>query len=615
MNKVVNINLNGLVFILDEPAYDSLKVYLDELKKHFEGTLGAGEIIADIEARIAELLNERLSDRQQVVMQEDVVKIVEMMGNPNQMDEGGANTQDEPKTFTTNPAPKLLRRDKTQKKLGGVCAGIANYFGLDVMIPRILFLVAFFVFGSGFLLYLILWIAIPEANANDLNAEAQISTKRLFRSPDENMIGGVCAGLAKYFGIDPVWLRIGFLVSFFVFGSGFLVYIILWIAIPKARTSVDKLQMDGSVADVNNIEKTVRSQYESNNNGIRQASGFMSDLLGLAFRFLGKAAGALFVLLSVLLTGVIIFVWNYSFSNVLQRLDVSEFYGYFQWGVGLFCFAFAMLLLIIGIKLLFRARIRIRYLSLVLLFALATGVSLMIFFAVKYKQSIDHKETIKSTVINTQAPDTLYIKSIDDESKLSEKEEFVIGKKRLEFLGESEIYENIKLIIKPTEADSLQLVVFKTSRGANYNQAIEQAQNIAYSASYQSQVLLLGTGVFIPKNVPYKFQKVTTRLKVPIGTIIVVDRKIMKLIDPEFNEDFDIGETFKMTRSGLKCIDCAENIDDAETDIDVSIEDDEDGISITINENDEDENLADTLRTKETKVDIGPIKIRTEERK
>ena len=88
--------------------------------------------------------------------------------------------------------------------------------------------------------------------------------KRFFRDPDEKIIGGVCSGLSSYLGIeDPVWLRIAFAVSLFMAGTGVLIYIILWAAIPEAKTSGDKLAMKGEKINVSNIAKKVEEEINN----------------------------------------------------------------------------------------------------------------------------------------------------------------------------------------------------------------------------------------------------------------------------------------------------------------------------------------------------------------
>ncbi|HNG06413.1 MAG TPA: PspC domain-containing protein, partial [Saprospiraceae bacterium] len=102
-----------------------------------------------------------------------------------------------------------------------------------------------------------------QANFNTGQRSGGIKTgRRIFRDPDEKILGGVCAGLSSYFGInDPIWLRIIFLLLFFVAGTGFLFYMILWILIPKAVTSADRLSMKGEPININNIAKEVEDSF------------------------------------------------------------------------------------------------------------------------------------------------------------------------------------------------------------------------------------------------------------------------------------------------------------------------------------------------------------------
>ena len=111
--------------------------------------------------------------------------------------------------------------------------------------------------------------ATPEEDAHESkskswSASAGIKTgKRLFRDPDEKIIGGVCSGLSAYFGIEePVWIRLFFFLLLFT-GFSPIIYLVLWIAIPEARTSGDKLAMKGEKIDVTNIARTVEEEINN----------------------------------------------------------------------------------------------------------------------------------------------------------------------------------------------------------------------------------------------------------------------------------------------------------------------------------------------------------------
>ena len=92
--------------------------------------------------------------------------------------------------------------------------------------------------------------------------ERSYGPRRLYRDPDDRMIGGVCSGLGAYLGLDPVIVRILFIL-FLIFGIGFLVYIILWIVVPEARTTAQKLEMRGDPVNVSNIGRFMSDEFES----------------------------------------------------------------------------------------------------------------------------------------------------------------------------------------------------------------------------------------------------------------------------------------------------------------------------------------------------------------
>ncbi|MCU0440879.1 MAG: PspC domain-containing protein [Bacteroidia bacterium] len=582
MNKVVSIHLNGVVFTIDENAYEQLKAYLDKLKTYFGNTAGASEIVQDIEARIAELLSQRIINQQVVVGVDDVQAVISQMGNPGEIAD---NPEPEQAKQTNNE--RKLRRDAKHKTIGGVCAGIANYLGIDIMVPRVLFLVAFLMFGSGLLIYIILWAVIPESNAQENSADSP-SIRRLFRNTEQQTIGGVCSGAADYLGIDAIWIRLAFVAAFLFFGTGFLAYLILWIAIPAAKTPSEKLQMKGEPVDVQNIERVVRD-------GINRASGTLVSQsaatkgIKTIASAIAKIIGGILLISSIVSIGIVLFLWNTSFANILTQLDITSYYKYFEYGFGLFSLSVAGLLLVVGVKLLFHTRIKIKYLALLLCIGMVTGLLMVLHFGWQYRQSVHEKMSVKQTVLQTQAPDTLYIEAEQYETVLDNESingSVVINNetssKTFKLTGMDhwvKVFYNSRLSIKPSVNDSMSVVLIKTARGNNPDDALRTANAIQYKADLIGNTLKLDNGIRVEKNQRFKYQQVWARIKVPVGTIIKVDPQIMKMINKHYEADFDLGETFKMTRKGLICLDC-EDTEDEMADDDVSIEwniDEDDG--------------------------------------
>lgn len=164
MKKTLDIGIGGKSFIIDEDAHERLKQYLDTFRSRLADGQG-NEVMDEIEARIAELLNENLGSGQQTVSLALVNEITAKLGMPDGKPEFKAiddNNVNEKEENTMNPVKKLYL-DVENRKLGGVCAGLAAYFDIDVTIIRIVFLALLIGGGFGFWLYLIFWIVAPKA--------------------------------------------------------------------------------------------------------------------------------------------------------------------------------------------------------------------------------------------------------------------------------------------------------------------------------------------------------------------------------------------------------------------------------------------------------------------
>ena len=172
MKKPFNINLGGIVFHIDEDAYELLDNYLSNLRIHFNKEEDAEEIVHDMELRISELFSERLNDRKQVITLKDVEEIIAQMGKPEEFSEETTHDTNEYNSTNEKKGIKRLFRDPDNKVIGGVCSGIAAYLGWDVTLLRIILIVVslpFFadglvLFNGVLITYIIAWIIIPEAN-------------------------------------------------------------------------------------------------------------------------------------------------------------------------------------------------------------------------------------------------------------------------------------------------------------------------------------------------------------------------------------------------------------------------------------------------------------------
>ncbi len=297
MKKIININFHSRVIPIEETAYEILQQYIDSLRRYFANEEGRDEIISDIENRFAELFSETLKKGAPCITDADVNGIIASMGRPEEFE--GEEPEPAPSSATAAAAPqsgpyqqnwqygteqRRLYRADNDKILGGVCAGLANYLRLDPAIVRILFVLLTMGWGAGCLLYIILWMILPTRS---LPAAVR---KRLYRNPDDRVIGGVASGLAAYFHIDiwiprlifalPLvlevissilrhswypWARFGgpAFVTGGLTGTLIVTYIVLWIVLPEAVSASDKLEMRGEKVDLESIKNTIKSDLEN----------------------------------------------------------------------------------------------------------------------------------------------------------------------------------------------------------------------------------------------------------------------------------------------------------------------------------------------------------------
>jgi phage shock protein PspC (stress-responsive transcriptional regulator) len=169
MKITVSINLGGYSFSIDEDAYAELKRYLKNLEFHFSGEESASEILSDIETRMAELFRAKLTSYKQVINIQDVQQVTAVLGTPEDIsDTEGRTTREK----FSSPGYHRMYRDPDHRVIGGVCSGIAAYWKLELWLVRLIFLILAFM-GVGILIYLILYIVLPEAKTTTEKIEMQ----------------------------------------------------------------------------------------------------------------------------------------------------------------------------------------------------------------------------------------------------------------------------------------------------------------------------------------------------------------------------------------------------------------------------------------------------------
>ena len=550
MNKTININLGGFFFHIDEIAYQKLKRYLESISKSLsDDPQGKNEIIADIEARISELLSEKITDVRQVVNEGDIEDIIKIMGQP----EDYAEAEE-----TYNNASYSYKRNN----------------------------------ASG---------------------------KKLFRDGDDKFLGGVSAGIAHYFNIDTIWVRLGLLALFFSAGFGVILYIILWILLPEAKTTAEKLQMEGEPVNIDNIEKKIREEFNNvsenvsvlankaseklkdganefsekmnktfsgktlKNNGLQDFINTIGKILLVLFKVIGKFIGVLLVFIAgaVILSLIIggFSVGSLEWLNV--NGEVLQYPPFFydsvlpKWLLTLFGFT------LIGIPFLILFVLGLRILSSsVKKFTKATSLTLLgiwlvallgfIFTGLDFGTShAIHGQSKEKNVLNFVDNDTIKIKMMNDDTityrhnlrKTTRKEEVDIN-------GVKMVYSSyIKLDVKKSKSDESYVLIQKISKGKNSNKARKNAKEIKYQFKTVDDTIIFDAFFLSKYKNLWKEEEINVTLYIPEGITVYFDNSVKNFLHNVNNEadtyDKDMAnQHYKMTNKTLKCTDCIKEQED-----------------------------------------------------
>ena len=307
MKKTLNINIGSRVFNIDEDAYDLLSRYLESIKKYFQKINIEDDVFQDIENRISEKFNSILKNKESLNI-DDINNIIKEMGTLDDFKEAYndfdtndfSNQNNESKTTGKR---KKIYRNTSDKVIAGVASGLANYFSVDPIIFRLIFIVSLFT-GFGLIAYIIFWIGIPANDSGKIN-----ENKRLYRDGDNEILGGVAYGLGNYFGIDPAIIRVLFILSIFIGGFGILAYLILWVSIPEAKTVGEKMNMKGYPLTLENIEKFIKEKLSKKDG---EENLFVKIIL-FPFRIIGPIIlGIISIIIPILkiLLSFILFVFS-----------------------------------------------------------------------------------------------------------------------------------------------------------------------------------------------------------------------------------------------------------------------------------------------------------------
>lgn len=536
MNRTISANISGIIFNIEEQAYERLKEYLEAIGRYFSNSQDRTEIMADIEGRIAELFSERITDRKEVISMADVDQVIVVMGQPEQYADVGADDEDEPQAANT---------DSTYS--GG---------------PRV--------------------------------------KKRIFRDKENNVVGGVCSGISSYFDWDPIWMRIFFVLMFLSFGSGLFLYVILWIVIPEAKTTADKLAMKGEHINVENIGKSFNTEKGEPKSGLdefaddirsldtdyhagRVKNGFIKagEFFKVFFKGFSKIIGVGFICAAIgmIIVMVTLFIGGDNFISITENGvaalsfgDVSDIIFANETisvvaliGIILVIGVPILSFLYTGIKLIFGIRSNIKPLGIALVSAWIAGFILCgIAFSQTASEFVGKSYVDEEIAIVQPTGDTLYLDILDDPYFSTRFKDHHQSSPELIRIEEDKIRLGWPILdVQINEKDTaFRVFVTRESRGPTQKEAITLSENIEYEVIQEGNTMKFSPYFSLQKDDNFRGQEVTVTVLVPVGSAVhfspQMDRIIYDIDNVTNTHDDDmVGLTWTMENNGLTCIGCS----------------------------------------------------------
>ncbi|MDX1628494.1 MAG: PspC domain-containing protein [Fulvivirga sp.] len=581
MKKNISINISGIIFHIEEDAYEKLRDYLDSINQYFSSFDDSMEIIADIENRIAEIFLAKLNENKQIINQEDVDDLITTMGSIKDfkaVEDPEEEAHEEQKQESSeskwkDTSTKKLFRDEKRKLLGGVAAGVAHYFNIDPLWARLLFIILFFAsYGIAAMIYIIMWIAVP--GNSDLTEDKKL--KKLYRDPDQKVLGGVSSGMALYFGIDVVVVRLLFVLSILLGGTGIFIYIILWIILPEAKSITEKVQMKGEPVTLSNIESNIKKSFkvkeDDEENIFIKILLFPFRLIAIVIETLGKALGPILMFLVDFIrvaVGVIMIITGIGaiFSLVLALFVIFGVVSTAFWDpmylslgelgipLNVILDSFPVITSIAGFFALL-----IPFLFLILL-----GASLIakrIIFNALVGWTLFALFIISSIVLSFNIPAIAY--QFNEDGEYRETEVYDIENKtavlKLHEAG-MENYHGVELRLRGHEGSELRLEKSFESQGYSRQNAIENAKMVTYDVLHQDSILIFDSNIQFKKDAIFRAQRLEMTLYIPYNQKFMMSQELRHIIRNTIHRygyrvwDMD-DNIWTFTERGLECLTC-----------------------------------------------------------
>lgn len=414
-------------------------------------------------------------------------------------------------------------------------------------------------------------------------------TKKFYRDGEKSMISGVCAGLAHYFRIDPLWVRILFIISLFIsFGTSIFIYILLWILIPKAVTTTEKLEMTGEPINISNIERKVKEEidmitgklqnvdYDKLGAGAQKVGNGIGSVFSALFKGIGKVIGAIITVTSaVMLGGVIVMFISLLFSSSLNNTFWHKWINGFNytetpiWLLGLAVFfAIAIplfMLFLLGLKILVDNLKPIGTITKVsLLFIWVISVASVAYLGMSQAAEVNAEgKAVEKKQITLLNDDALQIKFKYNDYYSKSFYEDNDFKFTQDSLGNDIIYSNnVTFYVMKTDEKTPYVQVEKIASGRSSSEARKRAEKINYKFDFKGNTLTLDNYLVTDLNNKFRNQKIEVYLYLPEGIMFQCDENV-KHYDDTDNGFFDLwwdtaDHLYEMEKDKVKCLDCVE---------------------------------------------------------
>ncbi|MEM6359177.1 MAG: PspC domain-containing protein [Bacteroidota bacterium] len=588
MKKNISINISGIIFHIEEDAYEALKNYLDSINEYFSTFEDNQEIIADIESRIAEIFLTKLNEDKQVITTEDVQSLISTMGSIRDFQAAEEpEIDEEPETGKkTKTEPRRFFRDENRKVIGGVCAGLAHYFKIDPLWIRLIFVILLLGYGIILLAYLVMWAVIP----GNSRLKEDKNIKKMYRDPDKKVIGGVAAGVAAYLGVEVAIIRLAFVLSIFLGGTGLLVYIILWIVLTEATSITDKVKMKGEPVTLSNIETNVKNNIDKDNT--RSEENFFVKILLFPFRLvaaiisgLGRALGPLirfFIDFIRVIIGLVLIITGLSivFSMVVTIGVILGIFSAGLWHPDFFAWndlGFPLDLVTNSFPTLtaLAAFLAIVTPSIFLMLLGSSMIAKRIVFSASTGWTLFAMFIISIAIISINVPGIAF--KFREDGEYTQTETYDLADKtavlRLNEVG-MEDYEVTTLTLRGWSGSEYKLEKNFESQGSSRREAIENAKMVSYNVDKQDSILYFDSNIKFKNDAAFRAQRLEMYLYIPYNSRFIMDEDLRHIIRNTIYVNgyriSDLGDNiWNFTKSeGLVCISCEENNDYNSTVID-----------------------------------------------